>query len=221
MMDDHLSLPEELLLLALDDRTGQDRAGQTLPFGLAAAALVDLALRGQIRMEDERIVVGDVAPTGNPVLDDVRALIAAEAKPKKPAAWVGTAAHKIKKLPDRVAEPLVERRLLKAEEGKVLGLFPITRYPQRDRTVERDLHDRIRRVVSGSLRPDDRTAALLALMNACGLLKTVFDGPNLDDAKERAKGSGAAEAYARPARDLVTALLKGLSEQLQQNRAGH
>jgi hypothetical protein len=132
---------------------------------------------------------------------------------------VGAVAQNIKKLPDRVAQPLVERRVLKAEEGKVLGLFSVTHYPQRDRSIERDLHDRLRRAVSGSLRSDDRTAALIVLVNACGLMKTVFDGPGLDDAKERAKNFGSPETYSRTARDLVAALLKGLGEQLQQNRA--
>ncbi len=218
-MNDDLTLSEALLLLALDDRTGKNRAGAALPFGLAAAALVDLALRGHLRLQNEAIAVGETAPTGNSVLDDAEALIAAEAKPKKPAVWVGVVAQKIKKLPDRVAAPLVERRVLRAEEGKVLGLFPVTRYPLRDRSIERDLHDHIRRVASGSLRTDDRAAALIALVNSCGILKTVFDGPNLGEAKDRAQSFGAADTYTRPARDLVAALLKGLGQQLQQNRA--
>jgi hypothetical protein len=47
-----------------------------LPFGLAAAALVDLALRGHLRLQDETIAVVDAAVAGNPVLDDAKALIA-------------------------------------------------------------------------------------------------------------------------------------------------
>ncbi len=135
--------------------------------------------------------------------------------------WVGVVAQKLKKLPDRVAKPLVERRVLKAEEAKVLGIFPVTHYPQRDRSVERDLHERLRRAVSGSLRADERTAALVVLMDVCGLTKTVFEGPAVGDAKERAKACAAGEIWPRPARDLVVAAFKGLSEQLQQNRSGH
>ena len=43
-----LTLPEELLLLALDDTTGADTLGSTLDRALIAAALLDLILQGHI-----------------------------------------------------------------------------------------------------------------------------------------------------------------------------
>lgn len=92
-----LSLPEQLLLLALDDKTGSDGCGVYLDRGLIAAALVDLVLRGRIaerkpgayegepRLEGRTIPIGissfwrdqptyylaDTTPTGSAYLDHV------------------------------------------------------------------------------------------------------------------------------------------------------
>lgn len=65
-----LSLPEQLLLLALDDKTGSDGCGAYLDRGLIAAALVDLVLRGRITRrepgayEGELLLEGRAIPNG-------------------------------------------------------------------------------------------------------------------------------------------------------------
>ncbi len=50
------TLPEELLLLALDPATGTTAQPQSLDLGLAGAQLVELALAGRIAPDGDRIV---------------------------------------------------------------------------------------------------------------------------------------------------------------------
>ena len=58
------TLPEELLLLALDPATGTTAQPQSLDLGLAGAQLVELALAGRIAPDGDRIAVVVPRPTG-------------------------------------------------------------------------------------------------------------------------------------------------------------
>jgi len=60
------TLPEELLLLALDPATGTTAQPQSLDLGLAGAQLVELALAGRIAPDGDRIAVVVPRPTGDP-----------------------------------------------------------------------------------------------------------------------------------------------------------
>src|SRR5438046_2234502 len=88
------------LLLALDDQTGRvfSRAVPSIPAGLAGACLLDLAVRERVALREasaagpawwqrltsgpRRLVAVDPTPTGDPLLDDVLASIAATYKPR-------------------------------------------------------------------------------------------------------------------------------------------
>ena len=74
-----LTLPEELLLLMLDDETGQliDRAAPSGDYALVAAILAELRLQGRIERGAAGITVLNPAPTGDAAMDDVLARLGA------------------------------------------------------------------------------------------------------------------------------------------------
>jgi len=69
------TIPEELLLLALDPATGTTAQPQSLDLGLAGAQLVELALAGRIAPDGDRIAVVMPRPTGDPTLDSALELL--------------------------------------------------------------------------------------------------------------------------------------------------
>ena len=69
------TIPEELLLLALDPTTGTTAQPQSLDLGLAGAQLVELALAGRIAPDGDRIAVVHPRPTGDPTLDSALELL--------------------------------------------------------------------------------------------------------------------------------------------------
>jgi hypothetical protein len=71
-------LATDLLLLALDDERGTvlSQAAIGLDYGLAGALVMELALRGRIRIDDE--AVSTIGPaTDDALLDDALRVIAA------------------------------------------------------------------------------------------------------------------------------------------------
>ncbi len=115
----HLALPDELLLLALDDTTGRRARATELEPGLAGAVLLDLALRRRIDVVEDGVVVIDPSPTGDAVLDALLARITAGRRRRSAKHWVSAGQ---KSLRAAVTDRLVASGALRREERRVLGL---------------------------------------------------------------------------------------------------
>lgn len=187
---DTLTLAEELLLLAYEEETGRRIAdGTSLGVGVAGSLVADLALAERVDLDGKRVTVLDSGPVGDPDLDEALARMAAEPKPRKPEWWIehlGKQKKDGERLPQRLLDRLVERGILRAAPHRVLGLFPTTRYAELDGSAEREIRARLYDAFNGAT-PTPRTAALVALMDACDLARKVF--PELDKKllKRRAK----------------------------------
>src|SRR5258708_5280763 len=83
------TIPEELLLLALDPTTGTTAQPQSLDLGLAGAQLVELALAGRIAPDGDRIAVVAPRPTGDPTLDSALELLRRRGAPVRAVNWIG------------------------------------------------------------------------------------------------------------------------------------
>ena len=178
-----VTLAEELLLIAYNDETGKASTGAAeLDCGLAGAVLLELALAGRIDVVDGKVTVLDPAATGEPVTDSALARISHERKARKPEWWVGKLHSKLR---PRVLARLTERGVLRLERHRVMGLFPVQRYPSVDPAVESAARARLDLAVVKGVEPDARTAALASLLHACGLAKRTF--PDLDRRQLKAR----------------------------------
>ncbi|MBB5867029.1 hypothetical protein F4553_000408 [Allocatelliglobosispora scoriae] len=168
------SLAEDLLLLAYNAE-GANSVGQPgLDYGLAGALLVALTLEGRVDVVDKRVVVLDSRPTGEVLADAALAVIAADPKARKPEDWISRLS---KGLRERVLAGLVEAGVLRAESDRVLWVFPRTRYPAAVGT-EAPAETQVRFELGAALDTAgpvaQRTAALMALVEAVGAVRRVF-----------------------------------------------
>lgn len=110
-----------------------------------------------------------------------------------------------------VLERLGERGLVAEQVRKVLGVFPQRRYPEVDGTVERALRERLATAVLGNVRPDDRTAGLIALLHGAKLHRLAFPEHSPAAVKPRmaeiADGQWAADGVRAAIRDMQAAMV--------------
>ena len=202
----HLALPDELLLLALDDERGTRAHATELEPGLAGAVLLDLALRERLDVDGKVLRVLDPSPTGDAVLDAALATIAGEPKERPAKHWVSKLQKGVR---EQVSERLVAAGTLRRDEKKVLWVFPITRLPAADPAPEAAVRARLDGAVLIGTTPDERTAALAALVHATNLGRTVFPGAEHRAVKKRlaelAEGQWAAEAVRRVVQEAAAA----------------
>ncbi|MEU3609818.1 GPP34 family phosphoprotein [Streptomyces sp. NPDC035033] len=206
-----VTLAEEITLLSLDDGSGEAKDRQAAAWAVAGGILLDLALAGRVSVADGRLAVVDGSPTGEPLLDERLALVAAWAERRGRAPKVTEWLTKDQaKAPAAAVARLCERGLVVEERRRVLGLFPVRRYPEADGSVERELRGRLRAAVLDGAAPDERTAGLIALVHGAKLHRLAFPGePRKEVAarmEEIAAGRWAAEDVRTAIREMWAAM---------------
>src|SRR5262249_39060428 len=63
---------------------------------------------------------------------------------------------------------LADRGVVRAERGKIFGVFPVHRWPAQDATDEAEVRQLVTQALVQQVVPDTRTAALIALAHAVG-----------------------------------------------------
>jgi hypothetical protein len=185
-----LRFAEEILLLALDEKTGRlhPLPERALEFALAGAVLMELAFLGRLDTDATQLMVLDTSSTGDVVLDE-----ALKALPKtepnltiqKALARVALKAELLQKM---LFDSLVRKGVLAKHEQKFLWMLSERRYPVVDNREEREVRGRIRDVVlSPEMIPDPRDVVLIGLMDACDLSHVVFLPEELEKASDRIK----------------------------------
>jgi Golgi phosphoprotein 3 (GPP34) len=183
-----LILAEEFLLIALDDEKGTIKlVGKDAKPGLAGALLLDLAAAGAVRVEDDKIQADPSARVEHPMLREAHAVIAGSDKQRKVKGWVDRLPRELKPIDDRLADGLVERGILRREEGKVLGLFSSTKFPEADGSAEADVRGRVTAVLRSERQPTPREATLIALLRSYDVIAKLVAKEDRKAAKARAK----------------------------------
>ncbi|MEU9111981.1 GPP34 family phosphoprotein [Streptomyces sp. NPDC048483] len=173
-----LTLPEELLLLALDPVRGRPMSNlKYLTYGLAGAALADLEAAGRIAVErGDRVVVINPLPMDDAVLNGALTALPDPGKNRgssvKAHRWVRTAARPVHGLCLRRLE---ERGAVHREARRALGLFPYDRFPAGPVDLTGPARARFRSAIDAHL-PDHRSRLLAAYASATDLDTKLLPG---------------------------------------------
>ncbi|NGM20582.1 GPP34 family phosphoprotein [Roseomonas stagni] len=182
-----LTMPEEILLLMLDDETGrlQERAAPSGDFAIAGAVLAELALAGRIDTDPNRLYVVNPAPTGDALQDRALAQIAAATDTQDSRHWIETLAADADEYREALFARLVSKGILKRVEGRFLWVFPERRYPVISDKEEREVKARIMGVLFNDEIPDPRDSMLIGLCRAGGLFSLLLSSNELDRVQAR------------------------------------
>jgi hypothetical protein len=173
-------IAEDLLLLLTNDETGKLAASASeVDVALGGALLVELTLLQRVDLAGPseqvgtgRLVVRDATATSDPLLDEALATVG-EKQGKKPQNVV-TALGKRARV--RVYDRLAGRGLVRAESGKVLGIFPRHNWTVQDTTREDAVRADLLIALRNATMPDPRTGALISLLLALNAVPKVV-GP--------------------------------------------
>jgi hypothetical protein len=201
-------IAEDLLLLLTDDVSGRATVdSQRLGLALAGAVLVELVLADRVAVTDEgrwgtgsRVALVGSGPLGDPVLDEAIRRVGGRRQPIGAQSLLTTLG---KGLPDELRGRLVGRGILRAEEGRVLGIFPTRAWPAADSTHEAGVREALWDVVVVGRTPTDREVCLVSLLHAVDQVPRQFatEGMTARQLRSRAKvlseGNVGAEAVRR------------------------
>ncbi|WP_411374416.1 GOLPH3/VPS74 family protein [Arthrobacter sp. MPF02] len=206
-----LSLPQAFLLLATNDKDGKPEVPVfALRTAVAGAVLAELDLLGAIDLEGKHVRATGTTPETD--LEQELELIRGKSRPHTPQRWVSILEGHA--LVQRNYEGMVSRSIVERAGDKHLGLFRRVRYPEKDHAPEAALIEKIQAVFTAApvqpkvpdpvaendagtganptakpdpAKPDARTLALIALLQAAGLLPKLFPDADRIWADELAK----------------------------------
>jgi hypothetical protein len=130
---------------------------------------------------DVRPVVRDSAPTGDPVLDKaLQTLVAEHTRLDCVAETIGHDCW------PPLLQSLVDRGLLRQEEGRLLGLVRTHAWPLVDHAYKGEAVRRVRDAVIQGRKEDEPTLLLVMLLHSVGALAAVLPGEDRETVEVRA-----------------------------------
>ena len=172
-------LAEDLLLLVTDDASGRlSASADRVNAGLGGANLVELTLRNKVDLTGEqdpgrpgRIIVRDPSPPGDAILDAALETVAGY-QGKRPSTVIRPLSKNLRRT---LYERLAGHGVVRAENSRILGVFPVRRWPAQDGSREAEVRRLMTQALVQQVAPDTRTAALIALVHAVGCVDKIVD----------------------------------------------
>jgi hypothetical protein len=172
-------LAEDLLLLVTDDASGRLSApADRVAAGLGGANLVELTLRNKVDLTGEqdpgrpgRIIVRDPSPPGDAILDTALETVT-RYQGKRPSTVIRPLSKNLRRT---LYERLAGNGVVRAEKSRILGVFPVRRWPAQDGSREAEVRRLMTQALVQQVAPDTRTAALIALVHAVGCVDKIVD----------------------------------------------
>lgn len=184
-----LLLAEEVLLLVLDDEKGTvDWRAGNYQLALGAALISELLLMNCVEIDDSKkhLVSCQSTDVQHPVLKEAVELVAQSEKQKPLQYWV-TKFAQIKQLKQRLADELVQQRVLKKDEKDFLLFFTRTVFPERTGSVEDSIKKRVDEALYSDNEIEPRTGVLLSLLSTTGILNIYYGSKERKERKQRIK----------------------------------
>ncbi|GMA30914.1 GOLPH3/VPS74 family protein [Litorihabitans aurantiacus] len=184
----NMLIVEDVMLLLLDDGTGQIAGSSSLTPVLGGGVLLELALAEHVWVEEKQgfwhaakvhPVPGTPAPA-DPLLQGALGVVAE--KPRTAQDLVGRLGRNLR---DHVTERLAQRGIVRREDTTVMGIFPSTRWPAQDVRHEQELRGAVELVLGHGAAPDARVGAVISLLSAADQAHKVLTVPGVPRARSR------------------------------------
>ncbi len=181
-----VGLVEEINLLLLSDEGGSFVRVPTwsLRFAIAGAVLMELADANRIDTDLEHLFLVDDTPTGDELLDQTLAEIAAEG-PHDSRYWIEHVAERAEDIRAAALASLVQRGVLEEQDKRFLWVFRTRRYPAIDGQIRKEVKLRLMEVLLSEDIPDPRDVMLICLADACGIFRALLAGRELAEVTPR------------------------------------
>ena len=211
-MSSMLRFAEEIMLLLLDDGDGTfvELPRHSLEFALAGAVLMDLALEGRIDTDPQRLFVVNTEPIDDDLLAPTLNRIAQSMVTHDARHWIREIASGADEIREQALARLIERGILRREQGRFMWVFRTRRYPVIDDQQLQEVRLRIMAMLRSDEIPTARDTLIIALADVCGIFGSLLPPAELKALAPRIRQIGKLDLIARE----VTAAVREIEASL-------
>ena len=184
-----LSLPEELVLMLLNEETGYfyQVPGWDLNCAIIGAVLAELSLLSRIDTDMDSLKLLDATETGNPVLDSILVKLAEEPGEHNAQYWIERLIFRASEIIDQTLSRLVDLDILDYHDGEFWTLARTTWRTEvyagsREGTALEFVKMRVSKIIFSNEIPSPRDVIIISLTNACDVFRFMFQ---LEDEQEK------------------------------------
>lgn len=213
------TLPEELVLLGLDEQTHRFKIhyrSMKSTFSVGASFL-ELLLQKRIRLDEKgKVEVVNPKPTGVSFLDRVLMELSESKKRRKLKNWIIHFHNRWKLLNgvhEDILEELARKNALDIQKKKFLLVIPVRRFVVQEQAQERVIQ-KIRAEMLEEGPVDERTATLCILLKECKLIQEYFSNyeqdalqKKLEELKEKHESAEWIKAIERAVQEIQVAVI--------------
>jgi len=203
-----LTMLEEVVLLAVDEKTGQLRSTREFgtAYALVGALFFDLALARKIDTDTEAIETIDTTPTGNATLDRVLGAMRARPTAGTVRDWIEAIFLERRDLEGEALAEVIERGILRHEKSKLLWIIDVERFPMVNDRPQQHVKLRLAHSILTDEIPDTRDIMLVSIAEPCGLLGYVLSDAQIAGRRDRIRRLCQLETISRKVAEAIVAL---------------
>lgn len=177
MADRSFNTAEKFLIIAHHPEKGRFMiSGMHLQYGIAGAILLDMTLEGRIDITDKQLILKDPRTSTDPLISEVINLMSRDPRPRRVGYWVRKLARRHNKYISLVLEGLANKRMVRFEERKFLGLIPFRRTYLIDSYTRNNLVRHLKNeILNNSQDISPASMAIAGLIEACRMNRILSD----------------------------------------------
>lgn len=157
-------------------------------FGIIGAALLEMSLDEQIKIEDNKLILLKTGNSENTIITDISKEIKNSKKDRKVKNWITKLSRKSSKYKWEILADLEKSRLIRIEDKRFLGLIPYRKSYLIERNTRNELIDQLKKDALFGRDLNNDTILMLGLIEACKMHKIITsDKKELKKLKQKLK----------------------------------
>lgn len=177
MTEKNLNTVEKFLLIAHHPEKGRFMIPQIyVQYGIAGALLMDLTLAGRIDLAEKKLILKPSKTTADPVMNEAITLMSQSQMARKADYWVRRLATRYNRYKWQVLQGLADRRMVRIEHRKFLGLIPYRQsYLIESYTRSNIIRQLKSDILAYTREPSSASMAVAGLIEACKMYRILSD----------------------------------------------
>jgi Golgi phosphoprotein 3 len=177
MAEKNFNTAEKFLLMAHHPEKGKFMISQLfIQYGIAGAIMLDMTLEERIDISDKKLILKPARVSADPVINEVTTLMSQSPQSRKAYHWVRKLAMRHKRYKWQILNSLADKRIVRIEEKKFLGLIPY----RKSYLIESYTRSNIVRQLKSELlaytrEPSPSSMAIAGLIEACRMQRILSD----------------------------------------------
>ena len=227
MAEKNFNTTEKFLLIAHHPEKGRFMISHLfMQYGIAGAILLDLTVEDRIEITEKRLILKSASVSADPVINDVITLMSQVSKPRKADYWVRKLATRHIRYKWLVLKGLADKRMVRIEEKKFLGLIPYRQsYLVESYTRSNLIRQLKSEILAYTREPSVANTALAGLIVACRMHRFLSDDRDeLKTIKTRLKKiikeSPVSDVVSQTIRQVQAAIISGVTAAIVASTAG-